>query len=83
MLGTATGLANVGGFLATMIAAQAMGVVLDVISPSTEYSWAQFRLAWLAPAAVWLVGFLGLLLSRRAIARSRGGGLKTWGSDPR
>ena len=83
VLGTATGLANVGGFLATMIAAQAMGVVLDVISPSTEYSWAQFRLAWLAPAAVWLVGFLGLLLSRRTIARSRGGGLKTWGSDPR
>lgn len=69
VLGTATGLANIGGFLATMIAAQLLGVGLDLLSPNGVYGWAQFRIAWLCPAAVWAVGMVGLLAARRAIAR--------------
>lgn len=68
-LGTATGLANMGGFLATMIAAQAMGAVLDAVSDGGDYTWADFRTAWWAVVATWAFGMvLGLVF----LYKSRG-----------
>ncbi|MBN9643041.1 MFS transporter [Corynebacterium sp. CCM 8862] len=65
ILATATGLANTGGFTASMIAAQVMGYVLDYSSAgSTGYQWADFRLAYYAGAVLWAVGMTGYGLAR-------------------
>ena len=48
-----------------MIAAQAMGFVLDYCSPdSAGYQWADFRLAYLTGAALWAAGVAGYAVSR-------------------
>lgn len=71
VLATGTGLANMGGFVATMIAAQGIGLLLDISADGRDYGWADFRFAWLAVAAVWAVGFTGLVVSRRATRKHR------------
>ncbi|MEJ6548739.1 MULTISPECIES: MFS transporter [unclassified Corynebacterium] len=68
---TATGLSNMGGFLAAMVAAQAAGFVLDAVSDGGDYTWADFRVAWCALGVVWVVGFIGLLVSRVTMQRWR------------
>ncbi|MGO1949228.1 MAG: MFS transporter [Mycobacteriaceae bacterium] len=68
---TATGLSNMGGFVAGMIASQAVGVVLDITSDGGDYTWGDFRVAWCALGAVWLVGIVGLLVSRVKMKRWR------------
>jgi MFS family permease len=71
---TATGLSNMGGFVAAMIASQAVGFVLDAASDGGDYTWSDFRTAWCALAVVWGVGFLGLLVSRVTMRRWRAAG---------
>lgn len=66
VLAAGTGLANMGGFLATMAAAQGIGLALDAAAPDGAYGWADFRLAFLAMAAVWAVGMIGLAVTSRA-----------------
>lgn len=68
---TATGLSNMGGFLAAMIAAQAAGFVLDAVSDGGDYTWSDFRTAWCALGVVWCIGFIGLLVSRVTMQRWR------------
>lgn len=71
-LATGTGLSNMGGFLAAMVAAQGIGVLLDVSSGGGAYQWSDFRVAWAAIVAVWVLGMTGLLTSmamRRRIER--------------
>lgn len=71
-LATGTGLSNMGGFLAAMVAAQGIGVLLDVSSGGGAYQWSDFRVAWAAIVAVWVLGMAGLLTSmamRRRIER--------------
>lgn len=68
---TATGLSNMGGFLAAMVAAQAAGFVLDAVSDGGDYTWADFRVAWCALGVVWVFGFVGLLVSRVKMQRWR------------
>ncbi|HHT33166.1 MAG TPA: MFS transporter, partial [Corynebacterium sp.] len=55
-LATGTGLSNMGGFLAAMVAAQGIGVLLDVSSGGGAYQWSDFRVAWAAIVAVWVLG---------------------------
>ncbi|MFC3849836.1 nitrate/nitrite transporter [Corynebacterium hansenii] len=62
-LATGTGLANMGGFLAAMMAAQGIGVLLDASSGGDGYQWADFRVAWAAIVAVWALGMTGLITS--------------------
>lgn len=74
-LATGTGLSNMGGFIAAMIAAQGIGVLLDVSADGGVYDWADFRVAWAAIVAVWVLGMAGLLASmalRRRIDGRRG-----------
>ena len=81
VLATATGMANMGGFIATMIAAQGVGWLLDYSASGRSYAWADFRFAWLAVVAVWIIGTVGLLSSAACTASRQPGSatrLKQW-----
>ena len=69
ILATGTGLANMGGFVATMIAAPSVGFLLDATSTGGIYTWESFRIGWLAVLAVWAFGFIGLLVAKRATSK--------------
>nr|WP_156980178.1 MFS transporter [Corynebacterium terpenotabidum] len=71
---TATGLSNMGGFTAAMVASQVVGFLLDASAHGQNYTWGDFRLAWFtAVGAVWILGVIGLILSRAAMVRWRAG----------
>lgn len=61
---TGTGLANMGGWIAGMIGAQAVGVLLNLRASDGNYDWADFGVAWIAVATVWACGFSGMRLTR-------------------
>ena len=63
VLATGTGLSNMGGFTAAMLAAQGVGMLLDVSADGGVYDWSDFRIAWTAIGAVWVIGMTGLLTS--------------------
>lgn len=67
---TGTGLANMGGFIAGMVAAQGIGSVLSHVSDNGVWEWADFRLAWIALFVVWVVLLMGLVVSRAKVTRS-------------
>jgi sugar phosphate permease len=65
-LSTATGITNVGGFLAALIAIFLIGAALDLQgagSPAT-YSLAAFRVAFLTQVPLWLIGSFFIVLER-------------------
>jgi MFS family permease len=67
-LGTATGIVNVGGFLASLVTMLLVGVVLDLLSHgSSSYSLDEFRVALSVQYVVWAVGLAGILTSRRRV----------------
>ena len=76
--GSASGIVNVGGFLATFVMMFLIGVVLDVIDksgggsgrPSELYSFDSFRIAFLVQYVVVGIG-LGMLLHARRRTRRR------------
>ena len=61
---TATGLANMGGWLAGMAANQAMGVYLTLAAPNGDYTWAEFRFGWFVVLGVWALGLVGVVATR-------------------
>lgn len=61
-MGTAQGMVNVGGFAASLLVVQAIGLVLGATG---GYTPAAFRLAWLAQYPVWLLAVVGVLVTRR------------------
>ncbi len=65
--GSATGFVNMGGFGATVVSVLLVGIVLQLASPSgtTQYSLAEFRLAFASLALPWIVGVVGVIRSRR------------------
>ncbi|MDN6536947.1 MAG: MFS transporter, partial [Corynebacterium variabile] len=69
---TATGLSNMGGFTAAMVASQVVGLILDASADGADYAWDDFRFAWfVAVGGVWITGVVGLVVSRAAMARWR------------
>jgi hypothetical protein len=72
-LGSATGIVNVGGFVASLLTILAIGVVLDVTGGSSgvgraaSYDLGSFKLAWAVQYLVWGCGLLGLLRTRRLV----------------
>lgn len=66
---TGTGLGNMGGFLAAMVASQLIGLLLDYSSEGQAYDWADFRLAWWALIVVWAFGLVGSVAARAAVKR--------------
>ncbi|MCC9311978.1 MFS transporter [Kitasatospora sp. RB6PN24] len=69
-LGTASGIANMGGFLATIVTLFGVGVLLDSVSHGGgAYSAGAFRLAFCWLYAPLLLGTVMILRLRRAVAR--------------
>ncbi|MDZ4233175.1 MAG: MFS transporter, partial [Dietzia sp.] len=61
-LGTAQGMVNMGGFIASLLLMQAMGMILQATGGITFES---FRLAWTLQYAVWTLAVVGILITRR------------------
>lgn len=65
-LGTAQGMVNMGGFLASLVLMQLMGVILQAAG---GLSFESFRLAWTLQYAVWALAVIGILITRRKARR--------------
>jgi sugar phosphate permease len=61
-LGTAQGMVNMGGFVASLLVMQAIGLILDAAG---DFSFDSFRLAWTVQYAVWTLAVVGILITRR------------------
>jgi MFS family permease len=68
-LGTATGIVNVGGFVAALITMLLVGVVLDIRGADAVrgYDLNDFRVAFSTQYLVWAVGVVGIVLTRRKV----------------
>jgi nitrate/nitrite transporter NarK len=64
--GTAIGIVNGGGFLASLLVALGVGVLLG----PTGYTPAGFRVAWTVQYAIWVVAVAGVLVARRRARRN-------------
>ncbi|WP_435278019.1 MFS transporter [Rhodococcus yananensis] len=69
VLGTAQGIVNIGGFLATLLVVQTMGLLLDAFG---GYGFDSFRVAWLAQYPVWILALVGVLVTRAKARRETG-----------
>lgn len=67
--GAAVGIVNVGGFVASLTTAFAIGVVLGQIGPD-GYTAEAFRVAWTVQYVVWALALVGILASRRKARRN-------------
>ncbi len=63
--GAAVGIVNIGGFVASLLVAFGVGVLLG----PGGYTPAGFRLAWCVQYVVWAVALVGVLLARRKARR--------------
>lgn len=67
-LGTATGIVNIGGFVAALVTMLLVGLVLDLRHPrGSDYSLGDFRLAMATQYVIWAVGVVGIVLARRKL----------------
>ena len=70
-LGTATGIVNVGGFVASLLSILLVGLILDArTGGSANYDIADFKVAMSVQYAIGAVGLVGILRTRR-LARRR------------
>jgi MFS family permease len=69
--GSATGIVNIGGFVASLLTVVGVGLVLDLLTPggSSDYAAGDFRVAMCVQYLVWGFGLLQLWRYRR---RTRG-----------
>jgi MFS family permease len=67
--GSASGVVNVGGFIASLCTVLAIGFVLDALTPgsSTAYSLDAFRVAFAVQYVFWALGLLGVVRHRRQL----------------
>ncbi|HEX7426660.1 MAG TPA: MFS transporter, partial [Mycobacterium sp.] len=65
-IGVAQGIANLGGFLATLLVLAAMGAVMTAAGGFTPEA---FRMAWLVMYPVWAVAIVGIVVTRRKARR--------------
>jgi hypothetical protein len=68
-LGTAQGIVNMGGFLASLLVMQAMGMIMDAAGGFTFDS---FRAAWAVQYVVWVFAGTAILITRRKARRTIG-----------
>ena len=66
-LGTAQGMVNMGGFLASLVVMQTMGLI---IGATGGYSFESFRIAWTVQYGVWALAVAGILITRRKTRRA-------------
>jgi sugar phosphate permease len=77
-LGSATGIVNVGGFLASLSTVTLIGIILDRVAPGgpSTYDADTFRVAMSVQYVVWGAGVVQILRYRRKTRRG------LWESDP-
>ncbi|MGW5240743.1 MFS transporter [Monashia sp. NPDC004114] len=70
-LGSASGIVNTGGFVATLTAVALVGIVLDRVAPGGPSTWDvdSFRAAMLVQYPVWALGLVQILRYRRRARR--------------
>ncbi len=73
-MGTATGIVNIGGFMASLLSMFIIGVVLDILlgsgfSDGELYALPSFRLAMAAQLVVLATGVVAVLIVRRRVRR--------------
>lgn len=69
--GSAIGIVNVGGFVASILAILGIGLVLDLVSGTRGgYSLNAFRAAFLVQYPIWLIGLSALLRNHRRMQRN-------------
>jgi hypothetical protein len=69
-LGSATGIVNVGGFVASLTTILAIGIVLNVMSAGpAAYNLHDFRLAMCVQYPLWALGLSRVLVIRRHLRR--------------
>jgi MFS family permease len=68
-MGSASGVVNVGGFVASLLTILGVGVVLDLFTagPSSSYSLDAFRAAFSVQYVFWAVGLVGVVRHRRQL----------------
>ncbi|MPT13803.1 MAG: MFS transporter [Microbacterium sp.] len=66
-LSTATGVTNAGGFIAALIAVFVIGLLLDIQGAGTPdtYTLDAFRVAFLTPIPLWILGVVFILIERK------------------
>ena len=64
-LGAATGIVNMGGFVAALTTIFAVGVILDLRAPSGGYDLSDFKVAFTVQYVFWAFGLVSLWRSRR------------------
>lgn len=66
-LGSATGIVNTGGFIATLTAVALIGIVLDHVAPGGPSTWTMdaFRPAMAVQYLIWALGIIQVLRYRR------------------
>ena len=68
-LGTAQGIVNMGGFLASLLVMASMGMIMDAAG---GFSFESFRIAWAVQYVIWLVAGTAILITRRKARRTIG-----------
>ena len=73
-IGSATGIVNVGGFVASLLTIALIGVILSLRSSGgpSSYTLDDFRLAFSVQYLFWGIGLIGVLHSRRRLRAARG-----------
>jgi MFS family permease len=73
-IGSATGIVNVGGFVASLLTIALIGIVLSLRSGGgpSSYSLDDFRLALSVQYIFWAIGLVGVLHNRRRLRAARG-----------
>jgi uncharacterized membrane protein len=67
-MGSASGVVNVGGFVASLLTILAIGAVLDLLTPgSAAYDLDAFRAAFAVQYVFWAIGLVGVIRHRRQI----------------
>ncbi len=68
-MGSASGVVNVGGFVASLLTILLVGAVLDALTPgaSTAYGLHAFRMAFAVQYVFWAIGLAGVVLNRRRL----------------
>jgi MFS family permease len=67
--GSASGVVNVGGFVASLLTILAIGAVLDLLTPggSTSYDLGAFKAAFAVQYVFWAIGLVGVVRHRKQL----------------
>jgi MFS family permease len=73
-IGSATGIVNVGGFVASLLTIALIGIILSLRSSgsASSYTLGDFKVAFAVQYVFWAIGLIGVLHNRRRLRAARG-----------